>query len=248
MKNNLSMLLFAGIAILFLAGCSSQPTDVFENQAETVVASTLTAQTPNEPAPVSTKIPTLTVEPPTSVPFGEIYVFTAVQNVNLRTNPGLLFSVSRVLPQNTRLRLLGWAPGGEWLSVRNDEGIEGWVSMNVVSIGYDGPPPPIIEPTDVYLVTGTVQTEAGIPVSGIGYAILQGQNRTDAKTDDNGQFYAYLPRTHSGTWQVSHVSVSCTSNTMDANCNCINDLCGKSDPMIVAIELPQVNELNFVWK
>ncbi len=52
----------------------------------------------------------------------------SVQNVNLRTNPGTLFTVSRVMPQNTRLRLLGQAPGGEWLSVMNDEGIAGWVN------------------------------------------------------------------------------------------------------------------------
>jgi len=233
---------------LFVAGCSSAPTKTFENQVETVVASTLAVQTPDEPDPVSTSMPTLTVEPPTPEPFGEIYVFTTVQNVNLRTNPGMLFQVSRVMPQNTRLRLLGQAPGGEWLNVKNDEGIEGWVNINVVSMAYDGPPPPVIEPSNVYVVTGKVYTEANTPISGIGFAIYQGERRTDASTDENGQFYAYLPRTLSGTWQVGYVSVSCTSNTMDSNCNCINNLCGSANPEVLLVELPQVNELNFIWK
>ena len=241
----ISFLILIGLVV---AGCSGAPTETFENQVETVVASTLAVKTPDEPAPVSTNIPTLTVEPPIPEPFGEIYVFTSVQNVNLRTNPGLLFSVSRVLPQNTRLRLLGQAPGGEWLNVRNDEGIEGWVSMNVVSMAYDGPPPPVIEPSNVYVVTGKVYTEASTPISGIGFAIFQGERRTDASTDENGQFYAYLPRSLSGTWQVGYVSVSCTSNTMDSNCNCINNLCGSANPESVLIDLPQVSELNFIWK
>lgn len=233
---------------VLLASCSGAPTETFENQVETMVASTLAVHTPDVPAPVSTSIPTLTIEPPMPEPFGEIYVFTTAQNVNLRTNPGTLFSVSRVMPQNTRLRLLGQAPGGEWLNVRNDEGIEGWVNINVVLMAFDGPPPPIVEPTDAYLVSGSVFTEAGTPVSGIGFAIHQGNRRTDASTNAEGLFYAYLPRTLSGSWRVEQVSVSCTSNTMDSNCNCINNLCGSASPESMLTDLPQTNELNFIWK
>lgn len=241
-------LLVAFVTVVLMTGCAGTPTISFDDQVETMVASTLAVHTPESPAPGSTSIPTLTVGSPTPAPFGEIYVFTTVQNVNLRTNPGMLFSVSRVMPQNTRLRLLGQAPGGEWLNVRNDEGIEGWVNVNVVLMAYDGPPPPVIEPKDVYLVTGSVHTEAGTPLSGIGYAVLQGQRRTDASTDETGQFYAYLPRTLSGSWQVSHVSVSCRSNTMDTNCDCIGGICGSSYPESESVELPQIQPLLFIWK
>jgi hypothetical protein len=240
-----SLLILLG---LLVAGCSGTPTETFENQVETMVASTLAAHTPDEPAPVSTKFPTQTVVPPMPEPFGEVYVFTVVQNVNLRTNPGMLFSVSRVLSQDTQLRLLGQAPGGEWLLVGNDEGIEGWVNVNVVSVTDDGAPPPIVEPSGVYLVTGSVFTEAGTPISGIGFAIHQGNRRTDASTNVEGFFYAYLPRTLSGSWRVEHVSVSCTSNTMDVNYNCINNLCGSANPQGVFVELPQINDLAFIWK
>jgi hypothetical protein len=181
-------------------------------------------------------------------PFGEVYIYTFVQNVNLRVNPGLLFKVSRVLPENTRLRLLGTAPGGGWVFVRNDEGIEGWVSTDVVQIAYDGPPAPVIEPTDVYLITGKVTTEMGTPVTGIGYAIYQNDIRTDAVTDDTGQFYAYLPLSLSGAWNVGWVSVACTSNTMDVNCNCIGGRCGASFPVSVLVTLPPKEPLAFIWK
>jgi len=144
-------------------------------EVETVVASTLVALTAS--ASARTSVPTITNTPSataTEESFGEVYVYTSVENVNLRVQPGMLFQVSRVLAQNTRLRLLGQAPGGEWLYVRNDEPVSGWVNVNVVSAGYDGPPAPMVEPTDVILVTGKVVTSLGTPVSGIGFAIVQG--------------------------------------------------------------------------
>jgi hypothetical protein len=146
------------------------------------------------------------------------------------------------------LRLLGQAPGGEWLNVMNDEGIVGWVNVNIVLMAYDGPPAPVVEPTDALLVTGSVMTELGTPVSGIGFAVLQGARRTDAMTDENGQFYAYLPKTMSGTWTVSYISVSCKSNTMDAGCNCINGICGSAFPVNSTVQLPQVESVKIIWK
>jgi hypothetical protein len=195
--------------------------------------------------PTNTNIPSAT---PTEEAFGEVYLYTSVENVNLRVQPGMLFQVSRVLAQNTSLRLLGIAPGGEWFYVRTDEAVSGWVNVNVVKGGYDGPPPPIVEPTGVILVTGRVLNSQGEPVSGIGFAITQGARRTDASTDEAGQFYAYLPSTMNGTWQVGYVSIACTSNLMDSGCNCINNICGKLNPESVSIVLPQNGTLNFVWE
>ena len=233
--------------------CSSKVT-IYETPVppglETVVAATFAAYTQNAPAATPTKMPTATSVPasPTPEEFGEVYVYTIADNVNLRMNPGMLFQVSRVLPQNTRLRLLGQAPGGEWLNVRNDEGVTGWVNVNIVLISYDGPPAPVVEPTGVLLVTGKVETALGTPVSGIGFAITQGSRRTDAMTDETGHFFAYLPSNMSGTWNVGYISVSCKSNTMDASCNCVNTICGTANPPSAAVELPQSAPLEFVWK
>jgi len=246
-KYRIAPILFP-VFLLILMGCAASPTESFEGQVETLVASTLDVYTPLPAQPSLTPIPTFTPEFSTPDPLGEVYVYTVFQNVNLRTNPGELFTVSRVMAQSTQLLLLGQVPGGEWLRVRNNEGITGWVNVDVVSMTYDGSLLPIIEPTDVYLVTGHVETELNTPVSGIGFAITQGSRRTDAITDENGQFYAYLPRSMSGTWEVSFVSVSCRSNTMDDNCNCINDRCGSGEPLTVNVVLPQSEELNFIWR
>ena len=239
------------LVILSLA-CNSQVT-VYETPAqpnvETAVAETLVVLTENAPTVTHTSMPT-TLVPPTEMPqeFGEVYVYTVVENVNLRTNPGTLFTVSRVMPQNTRLLLLGQAPGGEWLNVMNEEEVAGWVNKNVVQEFYDGLQPPVIEPKDVVLVTGRVITELGTPVSGIGFAVTQATRRTDAMTDAEGRFYAYLPPNLNGAWTVSYISVSCTSNTMDINCNCIGNYCGSAHPESATVELPQAEPLSFVWK
>jgi len=244
--------LFVLLAIISLA-CSSTVT-VYETSAppnvETLVAETLVVLTENAPIATHTQIPTVTSIPASATPqdFGDVYVYTTEENVNLRTNPGLLFTVSRVMAKNTRLRLLGQTPGGEWLSVINDEGISGWVNSNVVLVAYDGPPPPIVEPTNVLLVTGDVMTALDTPVSGVGFAVYQGSRRTDAVTNSTGQFYAYLPANMTGTWTVEYNSIACTSNTMDSNCNCISGSCGTANPANAMMQLPQVEPLHFIWR
>ncbi|MBK9926861.1 MAG: SH3 domain-containing protein [Anaerolineales bacterium] len=248
----LLLIVFIVLAILSLA-CSSTVT-IYETpippNVETVVAATFAAYTETASHIVVTVTPTMTSVPasPTAEKFGEVYIYTTVENVNLRAQPGMLFQVSRVLPMGTRLKLLGRAPGGEWLSVLGDDGVIGWVHVNVVRVAYDGPPPPVVEPTDVLLVTGKLDTESGTPVSGVGFAVSQGINQTQAVTDKTGQFYAYLPRAMNGIWTVEYTSVSCTSNTMDANCSCIAGKCGSSNPTKQTVTLPQNEPLKFVWK
>ncbi|MCJ7433265.1 MAG: SH3 domain-containing protein [Anaerolineales bacterium] len=223
-----------------------------ENQLATVVAKTLTAR------PVFTPIPTLTA---TNVPTdvvksvitasGPYYIYTRAQNVNLRTQPGTLFPVSRVMAQGTRLQVLGLSHGGEWVSVLNDEGISGWVGI----LNVDEFPVsqfPFVEPKDSQLLIGRVLDANGLPVNGIKFAIEQKTAskslRTDAATDADGCFYAYLPRHLSGVWTVSYLSTVCTSNTMDANCQCIGGVCGQSQPASANVTLPATGQLNFVWK
>ena len=245
------------LLLLLVAACTPSDTLPREEKLATIVAKTLTAR------PVFTPISTLTETPiPTatnlSTPIdviptadGPVYVDTIVQNANLRTNPGTLFQVSRVMPQGTRLQVLGLAPGGEWVNVLNDEGISGWVGIHIVE-DFSTEQFPTVEPEDVQRITGCVLDENGLPISGIGYAIEQQSAsktlRTDAITDITGTFYAYLPQSYSGVWTVSHVAVSCTSNTMDADCNCLNSICGTSYPLSATITLPVSEPLTFIWK
>ena len=253
-KNSHPRISYAFLLLIVISlACSSQVT-IYETptypSVGTLVAETIVVLTETSPSVTATFVPTVTSVAASATPetFGEVYVYTVVENVNLRTNPGTLFQVSRVMPQNTRLLLLGQSPGGEWFKVMNDEGIAGWVNMNVLSKLLEGAPPPLIDPDGAILVTGTIMTELGTPVSGIGFAISQGSRSINAITDKGGVFFAFLPSNMSGVWTVAQVAVSCTSNTMDVNCNCINNYCGTAHPASATVELPQREPLNFVWK
>ncbi|MBI5954242.1 MAG: SH3 domain-containing protein [Chloroflexi bacterium] len=219
----------------------------------TVVAETLTSMpviptqtvaTPDQA--IFSPIPPLPSSTPEAV--GVRYVYTQAQNVNLRVNPGRLFKVSRVLAQGTRLQLLGVAPGGQWLNVVNDEGVIGWVGVDFVSGGFDGPPPPVVTPKDVLVVTGTVLDANGVPVNGIGFAVEQGGQRDDASTDETGTFYAFLPTKFPGAWTVSFVSVACTSESPDDKCRCTGDACATLEPKTVTVMVPMSAPISFVWK
>ena len=206
-------LLIGCLMVLFLTlGCGGV-TLVVTPAAPTPIASftPISTFTP-PPSPVAR----FTLQAPTSTPeqgtFISFYVATSADNVNLRTLPGTLFPVSRLLANGTRLKVLGHSPGGEWLYVQTDEQIFGWVLVALVKGGHDGGPTPLVEPQKVQLITGQVVDLLGIPISGIGFAVTQGSGakalRTDATTDDTGRFYAYLPISAGGQWLVSYVSVA----------------------------------------
>jgi uncharacterized protein YraI len=206
-------------------------------------------QRPSIPTKALTQTPTAT---PEKGPYVAYFVTTSADNVNLRTQPGTLFPVSRLLANGTRLEVLGHTPGGQWLYVLTDSNIYGWVLVSLVNGGQDLGPSPLVAPGNVQTIKGQVLDLAGVPVSGIGFAITQGTGpkapRSDAETDSTGQFYAYMPLSATGSWLVSYVSVACTSNTMDANCNCAGGKCGKADPDNQTITLPYNATLQFTWK
>jgi hypothetical protein len=252
-------ILFTFLVLLALGMACGVSTPIpKENQLATVVAKTLTAQPVfTALSPSSTPMPTqqftaIPIASATSGTSGEYYVYTVVDNLNLRMGPGALFQVSHVLVKNTKLKVIGRVPGKEWLNVMNDENIVGWVNVDWVKGGHDGPPPPIVQPADAILVTGKVVDSSASPVTGINFAIEQKTAskslRTDAATDADGIFYAYLPKHLSGVWTVSFVSTLCTSNTMDANCHCTGGVCGQLQPMSANVTLSANGQLNFVWK
>jgi hypothetical protein len=248
------------LVTMLAAGCTASPAMSDADLLSTVVAQTLTAVPPTVPPPPTTSLPQIVTAEPATVPAatsapetpGIRYVYTDADNVNLRVHPGTLFKVSRVMPKGSRLQLLGIAPGGDWLNVTNDEGINGWVGADLVTGGFDGPPPPTVTPQDVLIVSGRVTDVNGRPISGIGFAVIQktggSTSRGDGTTDETGTFYVFLPITAFGNWSVEFVSVSCTSNTMDAECKCLNNVCGKPDPQVIAVSLPLPAPLSFTWK
>ena len=199
-------------------------------------------------APTSTAVPSATA----FVPFT---VATWADNVLLRSNPGYLFPQLAVLKEGSSLSVLGKSPGAEWLLCQTRDNRVGWVFAQLVErAGGDSMDAPTIWPASVQTLVGKMNDEAGVPISGIQFSIVQGVGsnapRNDAMTDDTGTFYAFMPAETSGTWYVSYTAVSCKSNTMDANCNCKAGTCGSPDPKGINVDFPPATDdpLAFVWK
>ncbi|PKO19001.1 MAG: hypothetical protein CVU39_00175 [Chloroflexi bacterium HGW-Chloroflexi-10] len=256
MKRILPLLLFAGL----MAACSLPLINPVSSTTPTQPAMPPTLPVVTlEPLPTETLIqeptPQITVFPePTTTPtsFVAYTVTTSVNNLNLRTNPGYLFPISRSLKEGTELTILGIAPGYEWYYVRTQDAVSGWVYTQLIQNPVPVIQLPVVEPSDVEIVTGTLTDEQGSPISGIQFAIWQGQGvnppRNDANTDINGKFIAFMPQDISGEWNIEFVAISCTSNTMDANCNCLGNICKDVEPKSITVPLPSSEIFKFTWK
>lgn len=176
-----------------------------------------------------------------------VFTVTNAQNVNLRTNPGLLFPVSRVMTQGTKLQALGMSAGGDWAYMRTNEGVEGWVDLTFVNI-FPKAQLPVIEPSGVYVIKGSVINQEGVPMKGINFAITRGDQRTDAKTNSNGEFHAYLPASATGTWNVGYTGFDANGNTMTLDCALDKADCGKTVPLSVEVTLPTDVVISFGWE
>lgn len=241
MTRNVLIILIVSISLL--AACGGQ---------SAAPAGSTTATQPMIP-PTSTPEPTATlVVTPSSTPFVPFEVTTAVDYVNIRNNPGVIFAVKENVRLGTVLEVLGQCPGGEWINVRSGSGASGWVLHTLLQTAQDLQTIPIIQPQNVQLVTGKVLNASGQPVSGISFYIQSGSGTdapfTRAATDANGVFYAFLPGTVTGDWQVFYDGIECSSNLMDENCKCINSICGTADPTWQTVTIPQAQPLSFGWK
>ena len=149
----------------------------------------------------ATVVPAATITPPPFVPFT---VTTWADNVVLHDNPGHLAAKLGILADNTPLIVLGRTPGGEWLMVKTADNRLGWVFEKLVeSSGPETSTAPLVNPTGVIVLRGILTDVMGNPVTGVQFAVLQAgvseEIRTDATTDADGTFYAFLPADSKGS-------------------------------------------------
>lgn len=188
----------------------------------------------------------------TYVPFS---VATTADNVALRKGPGYLFIRIGLLPEGTSLRVLAKSRGGEWALVQTTDARVGWVFIQLTeSSGGNWASVPLSEPLGAQLITGSVIDLAGVPISGVQFALTQGNGslapRNDAMTDESGTFYAYMPADASGQWYLRYAAIACISNTMDSNCNPKNGVGGRPYPegQYIALPLATQTRLQLIWK
>jgi len=220
-----------------------------------VVLPTLTATALPVFLPVATGMATLTpisTTIPSPTPYIPFHATAMVDNLNLRTNPGYLFPALLMMQKDTSLLVLGQSPGGEWIFVQMPSNEKGWVFAKLLVSDHPLDLIPFIQPENIQLVKGHVVDLYNQPVTGVQFAITQGQGtnapRNDAMTDANGDFYAFMPLTASGEWYVSYVAIACTSNLMDVNCNYKSGVATQPDPIGISITLPLTSTLEFPWK
>ncbi len=234
------------LAVCFLFSACAAPVQPASTPLETSPSLTTPA------AEISTTVPAATQTETSLNPYVPFFVTNTVENLVLRANPGYLFEAKTTLAPDTRLLVLGRAPGNEWIFVQTPFERTGWVFAQLLDPNSNYNLAPLIQPADMQVARGQVLDQAGNPISGIQFAFVQGTSgsppRNDAITDTHGVFYAFMPLTASGTWTVSFTAVACTSNTMDPNCQCISGKCGKPDPEVTSISLPSDTFLKFTWK
>lgn len=210
-----------------------------------------TSSASDAPSPVAsdTALPASTATPAPFVPFT---VTTWADNVVLRNNPGHLSGELGLLADNTPLTTLSRTPGSEWLMVKTADGKVGWVFAKLVeSSGPEFASAPLVTPKGVLTVRGRLTDVNGIPVNGVQFAVvkagLENGPRTDATTDADGMFYAFLPADSSGSWWASYVAISCESSVMDATCS---NWTGEPDPKGMYVQLPggSYSPMQFTWK
>ncbi len=233
------------IVFLLLTACGTQPpASSPEMPTPAPSPSALPPTWTPPPAPTQTPLPSPT-------PFLAFEAEALTDFLNVRANPGYLFEIQTQLDAETKFQVLGKSPGGEWIYVELADGSNGWIFNQLISSVMDLQLAPIREPQDVQLITGSVADASGKPVNGIQF-MVQGAGasapRTDALTDDTGTFYAYLPSAAAGKWYVSFAAISCTSVTMDKDCNCLGGVCGTINPAVKNVTLPQTEPLEFLWQ
>jgi len=231
---------------LALAACSKSASSA-EATATVAAAASTPAAFPSLPAmtPTSSASPT---------PFTPFNVKPGVDNLKVRMNPGYLFEAWMMVQQTDTLTVLGKAPGGEWINVQTEGGVEGWVFAELLKSAVNLEQIPVLEPKDVVLIKGRVLDAAGTPIQGVGFDLKQGAE-ADASTnpvvtDANGDFYAFLPAETSGTWTITYTAIACKSNVWsDSTCKTYKaGYTGSVDPQTLTVSLPQSNPLAFTWK
>jgi hypothetical protein len=235
------------LTALFLFGCAAG-SPAGENIPP--VSEAVIATEPPLPPPAPTEMPA-PAEAPTPTPYTPFTVSSMVDHANIRTNPGKLFEVIASASQGGLMQVLGKAPGGEWFFIRQENGVQGWIFGQLLETDQDLQAVPVFMPANVMVLEGRIMKENGQPVSGIQFAFVQEQNgqmlRNDGNSDENGIFFVFMPVEISGTWTVSYTAISCSSNTMDAACNCLEGVCGTVAPSVQTITLPQVEPVLFSW-
>jgi hypothetical protein len=249
----MSMRSLTFVIILLLAigltGCLPGNQQIPENEPDENIAAenvpfipeTLPTETPNPPT--ATPIPT--VEPAPQVIEAEISAAT----LNLRSGPSMLHNIISQYQQGEIVKVLGRAPGNEWVKILAIDNKTGWMFITHLTLNQNVEILPILEITESLVVKGKVVDASGNGIPGIQVAVtrLGGAQRVrvDGTSLADGTFYAYAPAEYQGTWIASVVGIDCASPIVDANCRYAGVFYPEEGINLV---LPVFEEITFTYK
>jgi hypothetical protein len=225
---------------MMLSACVAEPNS-------TAQCPTITIATACPFVPTATPAPTSIPFASSLLPYSAISVKVNVESLNLRNGPGTIFSIRSTYNKDVVLWVYAKEPGDNWLFVRYFPDIFGWVDARFVTSVPDLEKIPAIIPSNVFTISGRVLDQNGKPAQYIQFAVIQGSGasapRTDAQTNANGRFFAYLPDSQAGTWDVNFVAYGCGYG-FSGSCN----RSGTVFPETIRITLPPSNTpLEFIW-
>lgn len=224
MKLSLKGLMITLLIGFLLAGCGAEttmePTVVVQPSATQVPPTATATSIP----PTPTELPPPTETPtPTPRPIATTRAEVGVTNLNLRAGPSTIYAILGSYPEGTEILVVARVPGNEWVRVQTEDGASGWMAAELLDIADEVAYLPLEEVTESIVISGRVIDSDAKPVDGVDVAVLQRLTdvnlRTDAVTDQDGYFYAYIPTQSAGIWEAQIVGVLCTSRIMDENCS-----------------------------
>ncbi len=223
MKISQTLLVILMAVILFTA-CAPKPTPepfIAVTPSATDIPPTATATASPSPTETTQPIPTETPTP-TPHPIVTMSAKVNVETLNLRAGPSTIYAILGSFPEDTELLVLSRVLGNEWVRVQMPDGTIGWMSAALLDIADQAPYLPLEEVTESILISGRVIDSNALPVNGINVAVLQrltnANLRTDAKTNEDGYFYAFIPKESAGTWEAQVIGADCTSRILNENC------------------------------
>lgn len=241
MKRTL-MLLLIFFAVFALSACS-QPTPA-PLPTPTPTYSLLVIVPTQEP---TAQLPTPTLPPaatPTPGAFVPIQAEVVFDNYLLRSGPGRMFETIGMFDIGTKVTLLGREPGNNWVLVQTPNNLSGWMNVVGLTMIGDVTPLPIFKVTNAQVLHGHVWTVDNKPATKIGVSISSPDNPSPSRedvaiTNNQGEWYLYLPLSYTGNWTVGTNSYSEDSSAVDANKNIIGNW-----PSAQLITLPMTADVN----
>ena len=250
----LKIIVLTVIFVFLLAGCDRLAAQTAE---VTPLPPTSTPLPPTPTATITPIPPTATLIPTTTptftaspYPIGTMSAVISVASLNLRSGPGTVHEITAAYPEETSLTVLGAAPGYEWVQVQFEDEKTGWMTASFLTLEQNIYALPILSDLNSQMVSGRVISSNSEPIPDIQVSVYQRLQdtttlSTDATTDKNGFFYAYLPQGSTGNWEISITAIGCESNIVNDRCNLQGYFIYNSYAMI---SLPQTSPLLFMYE